>query len=230
MAYNFGQFRKEQYPYSNYVKQISKNEYTLSTITTKIDGFTGVSFSDIAMKRAFSTGDGSLFLRIAVTRFTRDTSVTVKLMKENTSALATTNVQTITTIVVPAGKTLEELSTPMLYDILVTPNDSYTLLVFSIDRDGQDFTETPRRWIPTQSFMVSSFGRISNIIPSLDIGNRGKLKQIGVQSRPGLPMCINGEMIRVGRSGIYEINHGIDITFVGFMPSEEDHFLMDYQY
>ena len=43
-------------------------------------------------------------------------------------------------------------------------------------------------------------------------------------------MCINGEMSRVGRSGIYEINHGIDITFVGFMPEEDDHFLMDYQY
>lgn len=230
MAYNFGQFRKEQYTYSNFVKQISKNEYTLASVVTKIDGFSGISFSDVCIKKSFSPNDGSLFLRVAFTRFTRETGVTVKLMKENTSALATTNSQTVASLLVPAGRTVEELSTPVMFDILITPNDAYTQIVFAIDRDGQDFTETPRKWIPTRDFMVDSFGSISNIIPSLDIGQRAKLKQIGIQSRPGLPICVNGEMIRVGRSGIYEINHGIDITFVGFMPEEKDHFLMDYQY
>lgn len=230
MAYKFGQFRKEQYTYSNYVKQLDKNEYMLTSITTKMEGFTGINFQDIIIKRSFSTADGSMFIRFALTRFTRETSVTIKLTKENASALDTTNTQTITTIVVPAGTTSEELSTPIIYDIVVTPNEGYGQLVFSIDRDGQDFTGTPRKWIPTQSFMILSFGTISNIIPSLDIDNMGRLKQIGIQSRPGLEMCINGEMIRVGRSGIYEINHGIDITYIGFMPEEDDHFLMDYQY
>ena len=84
-----------------------------------------------------------------------------------------------------------------------------------------------------QSFIVDSFGTISNIITDYlnpYIENMGRLKQIGVQSHPGLEMCINGEMIRVGRTGIYEINHGIDINFIGFMPEEDDHFIMDYQY
>ena len=230
MAYNFGQFRKEQYTYSNYVKQLDKNGYTLASITTAAENFSGIEFKDITIKRAFSTADGSLLLRVAMTRFTRRTSVTVKLAKENGTALDTINVQTVATLIVPEGTTSEELSTPVLFDIVITPSDSYAQLIFAIDRDGQDFTETPRAWIPTQSFMITSFGTISNIIPSLDINNRNKLKQIGVQSRPGLEMCINGEMVRVGRSGIYEINHGIDITFMGFMPDEDDHFLMDYQY
>ena len=34
-------------------------------------------------------------------------------------------------------------------------------------------------------------------------------KKIGVQSHPGLIMCINGEMIRIGRTGIYELKNGI---------------------
>ena len=34
-------------------------------------------------------------MRFAVTRFTRDTNVTIKLMNNNTSALSTTNVQTV---------------------------------------------------------------------------------------------------------------------------------------
>lgn len=231
MAYNFGQFRKEQFTYSNYVKQLDRNEYTLASISTKAEGFTGISFSDVAIKRGFSKADGSLFIRIALTRFSRPTNVTVKLVKENTSAFSSKNVQTVAHISIPEGSTTEELSTPVIYDLVVTPNDNYAQLVFSIDRDGQDFTETPRKWTPTHTFMIESFGTISNVIPSLGLENGiGRLKQIGVQSRPGLEMCINGEMIRVGRTGIYEINHGIDITFMGFMPEEEDHFLMDYQY
>lgn len=64
------------------------------------------------------------------------------------------------------------------------------------------------------------------------IGNAGRLKQIGVQSAPGLPMCIDGEQVRVGRSGIYEINHGITIRFLGFIvqPNDDKYFLLDYQY
>ena len=84
-------------------------------------------------------------MRFAVTRFTRDTNVTIKLMNNNTSALSTTNVQTVAIITVPAGNTATELSTPIVFDITITPSDTYNLLVFSIDRDGQDFTELPRR-------------------------------------------------------------------------------------
>lgn len=231
MAYKFGQFRKEQYAYSNYVKPISG--YTVKSIRSKAEGFQDIWFQDIAIEKNFTITDGSMFMRFAVTRFTRDTNVTIKLMNNNTSALSTTNVQTVAIITVPAGNTATELSTPIVFDITITPSDTYNLLVFSIDRDGQDFTELPRRWIPMQSFIVDSFGTISNIITDYlnpYIENMGRLKQIGIQSHPGLEMCINGEMIRVGRTGIYEINHGIDINFIGFMPEEDDHFIMDYQY
>ena len=231
MAYKFGQFRKEQFPSSNYVKPVSG--YTVKSIRSKAEGFQDIYFDDIAVERNFTTADGSLFIRFAVTRFTRDTNVTIKLMDSDASALSTTNAQTVATITVPAGQNAIELSTPIIFDIVVTPGDTYNLLVFSIDRDGQDFTETPRKWIPMQSFMIDSFGTISNIIEGYlnpYIENLGRLKQIGVQSHPGLEMCINGEMIRVGRSGIYEINHGININFIGFMPDEDDHFIMDYQY
>ena len=37
MAYKFGQFRKEQYAYSNYVKPISG--YTVKSISSKAEGF-----------------------------------------------------------------------------------------------------------------------------------------------------------------------------------------------
>lgn len=230
MAYKFGQFRKEQYAYSSYVRQIDTSNYILGRISSEAQGFGGVTFNDIIIRRNFSPNDGSIFLRVALKRFSRDTKVTVKLTKSNASAMDITGVQTITHIKVPAGRTTEEMNTALVYDIVITPSDSYDQVVFAIDRDGQDITGVPRSWIPAQSFDIQSFGWISNIISTLDIDNQTKLKQVGVQGRPGLQLCVNGEMIRVGRTGIYEINHGIDITFIGFMPEESDHFIMDYQY
>ena len=45
-------------------------------------------------------------------------------------------------------------------------------------------------------------------------------------------MCINGESIYIGRTGIYEINYGISISSIGFVvePDDNKNFIMDYQY
>ena len=45
-------------------------------------------------------------------------------------------------------------------------------------------------------------------------------------------MCINGEEIRIGRTGIYEINYGISINTIGFIvePNDGKNFILDYQY
>jgi len=33
-------------------------------------------------------------------------------------------------------------------------------------------------------------------------------------------MCINGEPIRIGPSGIYEIRNGYKVNFLGFVPGK----------
>jgi hypothetical protein len=51
-------------------------------------------------------------------------------------------------------------------------------------------------------------------------------------------MCINGEQIRIGKTGIYEINHDdIKITSISFVPkvinsttNELEYFIMDFEY
>ena len=70
---------------------------------------------------------------------------------------------------------------------------------------------------------------IDFLSPSIS-GNR-ILKQIGIQGPPGLLMSINGEEIRIGRSGLYEITYGINTTFIGFIvEADEKYFILDYQY
>jgi len=60
--------------------------------------------------------------------------------------------------------------------------------------------------------------------------------KFGYQCRPGSLIVINGEPIRVGRSGIYEINNGTIINnFMIASPggsdnSKIDAFLLDYAY
>ena len=81
---------------------------------------------------------------------------------------------------------------------------------------------------------VDNLSLIYNIMDYLrtSIDNKGRLKQIGVQGPTGLLMNINGESIRIGRTGIYEINNGVTITSIGFIIEDgnTDNFILDYQY
>ena len=45
-------------------------------------------------------------------------------------------------------------------------------------------------------------------------------------------MCINGEEIKVGRFGIYEMIKNIKVEYIGFIIKQNDDtfFIMDYQY
>ena len=45
-------------------------------------------------------------------------------------------------------------------------------------------------------------------------------------------MSVNGEEVKIGRSGIYEINYGASITSLGIALTKDnkDNFILDYQY
>ena len=79
-------------------------------------------------------------------------------------------------------------------------------------------------------FLEMCYNVIDFLNPAIE--NTGRLKQIRVQSAPGLLMSIDGEAVRVGRSGIYEINNGISVSFIGFIvePDDNKYFILDYQY
>ena len=78
---------------------------------------------------------------------------------------------------------------------------------------------------------IEKLQEINNLITALNVSSTGKLKQIGVQSAPGFLMSIDGEPVRVGRTGMYEINYGVSISYLGFVINDDKtQFLLDYQY
>lgn len=67
-----------------------------------------------------------------------------------------------------------------------------------------------------------------NIIKNID--NVNSLKKIGIQAEPDSVFLINGEVITVGQSGIYEFLNGL-VEVYSIAPIKVDkNFILDYQY
>lgn len=125
---------------------------------------------------------------------------------------------------------------------MFTPNSTYNLIVFVLARTTEDYNITED----------SQYGRImditvnknniylmTNIIDTLaSTYGLAELIRIGVQGPTGLMMSINGEQIKIGKTGIYELNDvNIKITYLGFALKENvlnvdgyDNFILDFEY
>lgn len=134
------------------------------------------------------------------------------------------------------------------FTVVFTPNENYQYIALKINRIGYDYVYegTPQRRNPfiynesdtshnTLNFTdQGDFALINNIlsVPS----SSGAALKIGIQARPGTLFCVNREPIYLGRSGIYEINNGTKISFVGIAApngNETDNvpdFILDYAY
>lgn len=147
-------------------------------------------------------------------------SITIKLAHQNP---LDEDRQILKTITIPAGPSTEYAD----FELVISPDEIYDRIDFLLNRvAGWD-----KRIVTLQ---VIKLAEINNVIGWL--GNINKLKQIGIQGPIGLKMCIDGEGIQIGRSGIYEINHGYSISFLGFVYYQETQdetlkpFILDYQY
>ena len=100
-------------------------------------------------------------------------------------------------------------------ETVFVPNAAYDQIII---KDCTDYT-----------VVLNQAAEINNVLTKLNIN---KLTKIGVQGPSGLVMDINGEEIRVGRFGIYELIRRIDINFISFIVNNDDNrfFILDYQY
>jgi hypothetical protein len=88
------------------------------------------------------------------------------------------------------------------YDVefLFTPLRNFNSMGFILNRTVQDHYPDGVRY---PVIIYQELCEVNNLLPSISGGI--PLIQLGIKSRPGLITMINGEEIRLGKSGIYEI-------------------------
>lgn len=229
MSY-FGQFRRKQV--DSYLTSLT---YNLITAQVESNLSTGVFFNEKIAELDLNSIDENgkqkgYYMKFKI--YKQETSnqiITIKLINTDKNI---DNVQKIKTLSLNAGLATEY----MTFEMIIAPNSNYNQICFELTRTSEDFSQVNEdgTYGRTINIEIDNLSSIYNIINYLNpsIEGKGKLKQIGVQGPSGMLMCINGEEIRIGRTGIYEINYGIAINSIGFVvePNDGKNFLMDYQY
>ena len=124
----------------------------------------------------------------------------------------------------------------MFFEVVFTPNAVYDQIIWELQRTFLDYQMEYGRTIEVE---ILQFTQLINVLTNLMqiYPDLTYLTKIGIQGPPLMLMCINGEQIRIGRNGIYEINNeAIKITSISFIPKEstlsnkQDYFIMDFEY
>ena len=232
MAYQIGQLRDSSFTSSaSFFTPVS---FVTTDIISIVTSFSDIVFYDTGIVPSSFLANRNYYLNFTIDRFEEgefydayDINVntitfTLALIKDGATSGTHEIVQTIDTFsVLPYSKGETETNYKKVnFETMFVPiiND-WTSIGFILRRNRYDYRGNgAERKI---GLTVNNYGYLNNILP------RASVDKIGVQSKPGFFMCINGEPIRVGRSGIYEINHGIPITFFG-VASFDEKFILDY--
>ena len=114
------------------------------------------------------------------------------------------------------------------FEIIISPNKTYNRIVWELQRSRDDY-QNNNNGRGSAHIEVIKFGIVNNFRNKQGIPNK-PLSKIGIQGPPLMLMCINREQIRIGKNGIYEINNGVEVKSIGFVPADNDYFIMDYEY
>ena len=234
MSFKIGQFRSS----ANSTYMVNEtfqnlNQKSPSEITNTISAGADISFKDKAIAYNFIAGQ-NYYIKIKIKRrIDSDQTITLRLAHKSDSTIDT--YQFVDSYTIFTATTAEENQYAVIESI-VQPNSAYQQLNLILSRTSADFQ------INSQS-SNNAIGRIIDItdyeIYQLSNLIDKKCTKIGVQGPPNMLMCINGEEIRIGPSGIYEIKNGYIVNFIGVVPRisrdstgviGRDNFLIDYQY
>lgn len=111
------------------------------------------------------------------------------------------------------------------FEIVFQPNTSYSRIEFELIRNSSDYDGFPAILNIENAQLI-----IVNNLLGTAINSENIIK-LGVQSRPGFLMVIDGEAIKIGKTGIYQLHEGVTIRYFGVVAtSDEDKFIIDYKY
>lgn len=173
-------------------------------------------FQDECIRVANLSNTNNYYFHGKIKRMTTDQVFQIKLVFYEPSTQEEENKeQYIKTITVSKGNINEWVDVEFIFSPLL----AFDCILFELQRTIADY----RYEIRYPHIAYEELSVVNNIISSR-ISDGAKLIKVGVQSHPGLLMCINGEEVRTCRTGIYELKNGI--MTVGFFSTvasiEED--------
>ena len=127
------------------------------------------------------------------------------------------------------------------FEAILSPNATYNQILWELQRTAFDYRmlNADGTYGRVMNVVDYTYTRLIDVLATLKSTHPGMeyLTKIGIQGPPSLLMCINREQIRIGKTGIYEINNGINITSISFVPKTStlssdglDYFIMDFEY
>ena len=230
MSYQIGQLRRNQI--SSYSTALSYQQRLIKNENSIID------FYDQCMYLRGANIVSSIYSYYLKFEVTQLPEVTQEfLIRLQSDEVTVDNIQNIRSFVVKQG-----VGTTT-FELIFTPNSNYNQIIFELKRLTLDFYTDNSDGTSGRIMKIKilQFDRVINVISSYLAKNYAgmtTLKKIGIQGPPGLLFCIDGEEIRIGRSGIYELyNEDINISYIGFIIKDslftqdgKDFFIMDFKY
>lgn len=203
MSYIIGQYNhnKASGDDSSFVTPITSgtvkrrdNSGDMGVVGTALDPFSDECISDLNL-----VSTKYYYFRCQIKRMTSPQTFTIKLVNYDQTAIGDVE-QFIKQITIRGGDREEWVSVEFVFHPIV----QFDTILFQLQRTIDDYRVFAR--YPKIAYQQLSV--INNIINS-KIGNDVSLLKIGVQSHPGLTLCINGEEMHLSRSGIFEIRNGV---------------------
>lgn len=102
-------------------------------------------------------------------------------------------------------------------EFVFKPVKDFNRLVFFLQRNRSDYGNNIRYPV----IVALEISEVKNLLPIVTKGP--SLLKAGIQTEPGTLLVINGEGIRVGKSGIYEVRNGlIEIDFFSVLNAGQN--------
>ena len=226
--YNIGQFRRSQL--DSYLESLNITDIQYKNASgNEIFRDAYVELQDTTFNN-----QNCYYLRFGVEQIENSTQV-FSLKLQNTSEQQN-NEQLIEQFKIEKGN-----KNIVYFEIIISPNETYNQILWELQRTTQDYSIQNKdgSYGRKMTIIVDECAQLIDVLAWLKTQPQyNGLKQftkIGIQGSPSLLMCINREQIRIGRSGIYELNNGINITSISFVPKNTvsnnlDYFIMDFEY
>ena len=243
MSLKISQFRSNNYN-GKYYNSSTSDMSKIADVTNNIlgGGDTAINFIDKGIDYAFQAGQ-NYYVKIKVKRFKNsDQTITLRLGYGENSTIDTYQFIDSFTVFSSSSESDPQYA---IIEAIFQANSGYERLNLILNRTNADFSLNLEEEDQSISSFSNSVGRQIKIVAYeicnfTNLINNRRCVKIGIQGPTGMLMCINGEQIRIGPSGIYEIKNGYIVNFIGVVVKnstnsstgelEQDNFIIDYQY